>query len=402
MAALASELVRRGHTATFLHVADVAPRLSRLSHNFVPIGAASHPRGWLDAATRNLGRVNGPLGIGPVIQDLAGMTAMLCRELPQALRALSVDMVLADQFEAAGGMVAYHLGLPFISLAAALPLNWEEGIPCPFVGWSPGETRWHRYRNIASAYAAKTAMRPVGDVIEAYAAQWRLGPGRQVGHYMSGFAQISQLVQGLDFPRRSLIGCFHYCGPLRRETAPAIPASRSSGRAFASLGTLQGHRVAMFERIARATQACGIELTIAHGGLLSKDEVARLSRHARVHAFVPQAQVLAETDVAVLHGGLNTVLDALAQGVPVVVLPLAFEQSAIAARVKRAGAGRVAKAWKAGTGRLTRLIGDVLREPPYAEAAARLRDEIRAAGGVKRAADIVEHVVTTGRPCLSA
>ena len=404
MAALARELGRRGHTTTFFHIPDVAPLVARHGLNFVPVGGATHPPGWLPRATNNLGRVTGLFGLKPMFHDFASLTAMLCRNLPDTLRGRSIDMIIADQFEAAGGMVAYHMGLPFVSLAAALPLNWEESIPSPFVGWPYGESRWHRYRNIASAFGAKAARKPISDVIEAYSTQWRLGRGRQIEEYMSGFAQLSQLTPSLDFPRRAVIGCFHYCGPLR-EPAPATPAvsrQRKSGRAFASLGTLQGHRADIFERIVAATRACGLDLTIAHGGRLSGAAAARLARHAEVHAFVAHDDVFPQMDVAILHGGLNTVLDALAAGLPIVVLPLAFEQGAIASRIERSGTGRVVAPRVFRRRRLEDAIRDVTATGSYAEAVANVRRELAASGGVVRAADIVDHVARTGHPCLNA
>jgi zeaxanthin glucosyltransferase len=94
------------------------------------------------------------------------------------------------------------------------------------------------------------------------------------------------------------------------------------------------------------------------------------------------------------------VLDALAAGVPIVVLPIAFEQGAIAARVTRAGAGTTVSPRFLTRRRLARAIRTVIEDPAYARAAARLGAEIRAAGGVSRAANIVEKVVATGRPVL--
>ena len=82
-------------------------------------------------------------------------------------------------------------------------------------------------------------------------------------------------------------------------------------------------------------------------------------------------------------------------------VPLAFEQAAIAERVRRSGAGLVCRPRHL-RARLAGAIKEVLGNPAYAEAAATLRGEIRSAGGAVLAADIVEQVARTGRPCLNA
>ena len=236
------------------------------------------------------------------------------------------------------------MNIPHISVAAALPLNFEPGVPPPFFGSSYGERRWHRYRNIAVQYGSEALQAPLREVIRSYSQRWRLGALSRMEQCASGFAQIAQITPALDYPRRSLIGCFHYCGPLRETTNRDVSRTtqRASKRAFASLGSLQGYRMDIFERIVDAATANGIQLTIAHGGRLRPDQVALLSaKGAEVHDFIAYANVFRQTDLAILHGGMNGVLDALAHGVPIVAIPLAFEQPAIATRVRRAGAGLV-------------------------------------------------------------
>jgi zeaxanthin glucosyltransferase len=41
-----------------------------------------------------------------------------------------------DQIEMAGGTVAEHLGLPFVSVAAALPINLDPSVPPVNFPWS--------------------------------------------------------------------------------------------------------------------------------------------------------------------------------------------------------------------------------------------------------------------------
>ena len=400
VAALATEIVRRGHRVTFVHHPDVAPVIESRGLEFHPIDASALPEGSLARALDAASGVSGPFGLVPLIREFALGSRMFCEGLPDVLRKLAVDAIVGDSIEPAVGLVAEHMGLPFVSVAAALPLNWEPGVPSPFVGWRYGVTRFHDYRNIAVQHIAQVMQRPLRDVVRHYTQQWNLSPKRSVQDCASGYAQIAQIVPSLDYPRRSLIGCFHYCGPLREPTSPPIAPRRRTRRAFASLGSLQGHRADVFERIAAAAARNSLELTIAHGGRLTTDAAVRLGRRATVHDFVAYDQIFAEVDVAILHGGMNGTLDALARGVPLVTLPLAYEQGAIAERTRYAGVGIVCPA-RASAGCLSRAIAEVIGNPAYAERAAAVAREIRAAGGVVRAADIVEQVQRTGRPCLN-
>jgi UDP:flavonoid glycosyltransferase YjiC (YdhE family) len=51
--------------------------------------------------------------------------------------------------------------------------------------------------------------------------------------------------------------------------------------------------------------------------------------------------------------------------------------------------------------RLRAAIQQVLTEDSYKNNASRLQDAIARAGGVRRAADIVEQVISTGKPVLA-
>ena len=405
LAAVAKELTRRGHTTTFIHHPEIASLLEPFGVTFKPIVALDPAwLGRLDAAIERAGQVRGVLGVRALMDDFAKGCEILCERLPDALRALAVDCVVSDWIEPAAGLVARHLGLPYVSIAAALPLNWSPGDASPFVGWAHRPGRPHRWASMGAQWIAERIQSPTRQVIRRYADRWQLGPGARVENWASSYAQIAQITPSLDYDRKRLIGCFHYCGPLR--PSPMVrPASRMARarrrRAFASLGSLQGHRTRIFEWIADAAEALDLDLTIAHGGRLSDADAARLTRRATVHAFVDYASVLGESDVAIMHGGLNGVLDCLAFGVPLVIVPIAYEQGAIAARVSRTGAGRVCRPLARGD-ELVAALADILNNPAYAQAAGRVGAEITASGGTRLAADIIEQVARTRAPCLNA
>jgi len=159
---------------------------------------------------------------------------------------------------------------------------------------------------------------------------------------------------------------------------------------YCSLGTLQGSRFGLFRNIAAACAELGLNLIITHGGLLSPEEVAALPSAPMVHDFVPQEAVLAHADLVVSHAGFNTVMDSLAVGLPMVAVPIAFEQPAIAARLTRSGVAEVVTRRGASRKALRSAIEKVLGEPSCRARAQEIQQEIAVAGGVKRAADLVE------------
>ena len=397
MLALARTLVDRGHRATFVAQGEVGPKVERPGIGFVAVGARSHASGRLGRMTARLGGTTGVFGLGGVIRDMADTTAMLCHEVPDVLRAIHAGAVVADQTEPAGGLVARHTGLPLVSVANALLIDREPAVPPPFVGWRYDDSRWGVQRNLGGYRVADWMMRPLLEVIGRQARAWGLDGVETLEDCLSGELEISQCVPGFDFPRAAPPAGLRHCGPLRLSERRDWPAQVGRPHVFCSLGTLQGARSSVFGAVAAACHRLDLALTIAHGGRLDPGDAAALAGAPRVESFVPQRAVLRTASAVVSHGGLNTVLDALAAGVPVVVVPLAFEQGAIAARVARCGAGLVVERRRLSSDSLAEALRTVLERPGFRARAEALRDEIAAAGGVARAADLVERAAGARR-----
>jgi UDP:flavonoid glycosyltransferase YjiC (YdhE family) len=79
----------------------------------------------------------------------------------------------------------------------------------------------------------------------------------------------------------------------------------------------------------------------------------------------------------VFHGGSGTLVDALALGVPVVVLPMGADQPDNADRCAELGVGIVLDALTANTDEIATSIDRVIDEPSFAAAATAIADEAR-------------------------
>lgn len=403
MEAIAQALLQRGHRVTFFHQQDASRLLRDPDVGFIALGQDTHPTGSLAACLQRAASPGSPLGLRRVIQDMAATTAMLCRSLPVALERAGVDALVCDQMEAAGGMVAEAMALPFVSVACALPVNREAGLPLPVMPWALPRTQRDVEIVEASTRVYDHLMAPHRQAIATAAKQLGIASRGALHECLSPYAQLSQTIAGFDFPRKESTPPLHHLGPFRKDMPqqfPSLPLAPDRPFVFASLGTLQGQRRGVFERISTACRREGVQLLIAHCGGLSPRQAAGLAVPGQVWVtdFAPQQAVLERADAVFSHAGLNTVLDAFAAGTPVLALPIAFDQPGVAARVVQAGAGLKASARWAGARRLQRDLRRLLGEPGFATNAKRLGTEIAGAGGSSRAAQIIEQVAVDRRP----
>lgn len=120
--------------------------------------------------------------------------------------------------------------------------------------------------------------------------------------------------------------------------------------------------------------------------------------HIFVQSRVPMLDLMPRLDAVVSHSGLNTVCEALAHGLPLVIAPIKGDQPINAAQVAAAGAGVRVRFTRSGPEALREAALAVLDDPSYRAAAARVRDSFRAAGGAPAGAGLLEALAQAKGP----
>jgi UDP:flavonoid glycosyltransferase YjiC (YdhE family) len=98
---------------------------------------------------------------------------------------------------------------------------------------------------------------------------------------------------------------------------------------------------------------------------------------------------------------MNTTLESLSNGVPMVAIPVTNDQPGVAARIAWTGVGEMIPLKQLSVPKLQTAIRKVLTEDSYKKRAIALQEAIQRSGGVQKAADIIEQVISTGKPVLA-
>jgi MGT family glycosyltransferase len=152
-----------------------------------------------------------------------------------------------------------------------------------------------------------------------------------------------------------------------------------------SLGTLHTGTDAFFRTCFEVLADLPARVLIAAGSHTDPARLGPPPANTLVRGSVPQLEVLRRTAVFVTHGGMNSALEGLANGVPLVVVPQQFEQLLIGRSVAERGAAVVLRQNLSGRpvppGELRAAVERTLAEPSRRTAAKGLADTVGEGGG---------------------
>lgn len=408
MSAVGHELVRRGHRVTVVARADPVSFAQQVNLPFQPLSPAGipYPSAYYAWRTFELFHAGWVIGFQ---HTLLWDTEIVLQRLPQILQELAVDGLLVDQIVPAGGSVAEHAGLPFVTVCSALLWNEEAGVPPLFTPWAWHPGRLSRLRNRLGYASWNRILRPIVTSINRYRTKWKLPPLKSIEDTFSPLAQISQLCSEFDFPRRELPSHFHYVGALAADRpelmADSFPWSRLNGRPliFASLGTITSRvNASVYQRILEGCAGLDAQLVLSLGRWSHDVQAGFESFENRpsdsiLVDYAPQLALLDRAAVLITHAGVNTVLESLTRGVPMLAMPRNADHPGMGARIERSGVGLLAPIHRTTAEEIRQLVLRVLTESKFRAQARTMQQALIDAGGANRAADLAEEALLTRR-----
>src|ERR1700733_13885768 len=198
---------------------------------------------------------------------------------------------------------------------------------------------------------------------------------------------------------------FYSAGPFHddegREQVP-FPWEKLTGAPliYASLGTLLNGIEHVYRAILEAVgRFPDTQVVLSVGKNIDPDDLRPIPSNVVMVNTAPQIELLKRASLCITHAGLNTVLEALAQGVPIVAIPVGFDQPGVAARVAYHGVGEFVEIGDLTADHLAQLIQKVGQNPSYRDRARYFQRVITRTHGLDLAADVIERAFKKNQLC---
>ncbi|KMQ64486.1 hypothetical protein ACM46_09465 [Chryseobacterium angstadtii] len=205
------------------------------------------------------------------------------------------------------------------------------------------------------------------------------------------------LTSGYFFGEMELPSHYKFTGPVLMERRISCEfdwdqfKNRTGKKILVSIGTTfdHDHKKAFFQKVVDAFKDENLTVVVVSDPQLFES----WPDNFMVYQQVPQLDLLPHLDGVVCHGGHNTVSEALSHGLPLVVIPIAYDQSHVAGRVVRTGAGERLNFNRFKSHHLNEAVQNILNNSEYREAADTVRQSFVEAGGTATAADLLEQAL---------
>jgi zeaxanthin glucosyltransferase len=398
MTALARRLQSLGNEVVFFGVPDVEPFARAAGLDFVPYGEREYPAGSIEKVFSSVAQLHGFEVVRHSCMDLnPELTRVAFEYLAEKLATTGVEAVVIDTIHFFIELVPLGMSIPYVHIWNVLHLDFSGVTPASLFSDPLDNSPEGLDRNVANLHKMSAILGPLAEVARSYAERAGLEiDWNDPAATVSKLAVITQTPKEFDFPGIPWPAHFHYAGPFHDDEGRVpvpFPWDKLTGNPliYASLGTLVNGLYGVYKHILEAVEPLeNIQVVLSVGKNINPENLGPIPSNTIVVRSAPQIELLKRAALCITHAGLNTTLESLAHGVPMVAIPIGYDQPGAAARIAHHGTGEFIEVDALTTDRLRGLIKKVLQDPTYRERANYFQKVIAKTRGLDVAAEIIE------------
>ncbi|HVT79208.1 MAG TPA: glycosyltransferase [Phycisphaerae bacterium] len=379
-------LVAAGHRVRFMSDACNRPEAEAAGGRFI---------GWTRAPSRkdrtratqtfnDWAAATPQQGLLEIVRDAwCGPALAYAQDLLQELRHDPADLVVASEMLFGVMAGCESIGQRFAIFAANIRLAPTPGIPPLGPGLPPARTAEERAMHAQIARAVEGMFDSGLPALNAARAALGLGPlAHLVDQFAGAAAELLATARAFDFPAESLPEHVRYVGPMIsdphwvQEWKSPWPAADARPLVAVGFSTTFQNHARVLQNVIDALAPLPVRVLVTLGGSIEEGELGAAANTVIVPS-APHTRVMREAALAVTHGGHGTVMRALVNRVPQLVIPHGRDQNDNAVRVSERGAGLTLTP-DAPVEAIRAACIQLLDDPRFRAAARKLGDRIAA------------------------
>ena len=413
--ALAGKLRERGHRVHYFGIPDTAERIRSQGFDFTPVFSRAFPEGTL--AKQYESESQGKrYGVSEFRDRFRGTCDLLREgELDRVISQVHPDLLLTSSGTPWVGIAASRTGVRVISFCSTLISVEDSAVPPFSTDLIPKPTRlsrlrtwfewkkffWYRRRYSRDwdiSEDLKTLARDCGYPLEKIDFRVETWPRLLL------LPELVFFPKDLDFPRsRTPEGVFFIEGAVdidRRDgDFPWQQLDDTKPLVYCTLGSLLPFKFParasqFFQMFMDAmAQRPALQGVVTIGNYLKADEF-NCPPNVLIASHAPQVEVLNRASLMISHGGVTGVKESAFMGVPMLLIPVSYDEFGNAARVVYHGLGARLRLKEVSASELGRLIDTVLKDSSYSGRAKRMSEKLLALERESPGVAIVEDILS--------
>ena len=184
---------------------------------------------------------------------------------------------------------------------------------------------------------------------------------------------------------------YAFVGPILREVTESVEKT-SNPTVYISLGTVNNNNEDFYKNCFNALKDENLNVIMSVGNDIDFESLGKKPNNFTVKKHVDQISVLQITDVFITHCGMNSVSEALYNGIPLVLFPQTAEQKGVANRVTELNAGIFLENID-NPEKIKNTVMKVLKNQMLKEGANKIKDSFIKCGGAKDVVNFIENKV---------
>ena len=413
--ALAGKLRNRGHRVHYFGIPDIGERVRSQGFDFTPVFSRAFPEG--SVAKQYESEAQGKrYGISEFRDRFRGTCELLREgELDRAIQELQPDLLITSSGTPWVGIGAYRTGVPVINFSSTLISVEDSAVPpfntdlIPTPTWRSHLRIWLAWKKLFWYRRRHSGDWSISEDLKALARDCGY-PINKIDFRVETWPRLllPELVffpKPLDFPRaRTPEGAFFIEGAVDVERRdgdfPWEQLDDSKSLVYCTLGSLLP-----FKFPARASQFFqtfmdamaprpDLQGVVTIGNYLKADEF-NCPPNVVIVAYAPQVEVLKRASLMVSHGGVTGLKESAFMGVPMLLIPVYYDEFGNAARVVYHGLGERLRLKDLSASEMGRLIDRVLKDSSYAARAKLMAEKLRQLEDESPGVAIIEEILAT-------